>query len=358
MNNRSLLAGVTAAAVVAWCTPASLAPHVEARGLDVGQAWRDCAPAKLVTLPDAGHRLHTPVLNVVQDGEGRFFARSLNSGYVVVFDRTGRFTSAVKAGIEAPRIILMLRSGPGASVMAWLVPGGPAFRIGSDLQFTPWGGNVPHLPEIIRSDGSMIVAQQIRTPEHAGYPIHVVDRDGRVVRSFGADVAEYRSDLSLLLDRIVAPASGGMIWAAPRGRYSLERWDPATGRRLSRVPIQSSWFVESAAPRRDDSTRPTALFTALWERDGLVWALVRDVSPTWKPPVKVEQPWSVQAGNADHDWVLEVVEPASGKVLASRRVDFALSHVPPQGLLVSYALTPSGGAAGVDVWQPELKRKE
>ena len=356
----------TVAGVSFLTLSATLIGHSTVGGSDIRQSLRACVPAsceialtRVASLPDGGRRLHTPALNVVQDGSGRFFARSLNSGQIVVFGRDGRFETTIAAGIEAPRVILMLRSGHQGSVMAWLVPNGPAYRVDLGLKLTPWGGSVPYLPEVLRPDGSAIVAQQIQTAEHAGYPLHLVAANGRVVRSFGLDVAEYRSDLSLLLERIVAPASKeGTLWAAPRGKYTIERWDPATGQRVQSTSVRSTWFVESGAPRRDETSKPTALFTALWERDGLIWTLVRDVAPDWKPPAKTEQPWSVQSYNMEHDWVIEVVDPESGRVLATRRSAFALARVPPHNLLASYALTQTGVAAGVDIWQPELVRKE
>ena len=74
----------------------------------------------------------------------------------------------------------------------------------------------------------------------------LVDRKGRVVRSFGTDEPQFRPDLRYILTRKVAPGQVGTVWAIAPARYILERWDPSTGELLQSTRIRSDWFRESA----------------------------------------------------------------------------------------------------------------
>jgi len=315
--------------------------------------------SKVVTLVAQSHLLHSPVPYLVQDGQGRFLVRPSNGRQVIVFDSQGLFLSALEAKTQSPRSVISLFQDPRGSVLAWSAPEGQAFRIGADLKLVDWPTPVPYLPSFVRNDGTIVVAQQIRTRELIGAPLHLLGPDGRVLRSFGADTAEYRPDMRLLVERVAAPASDGSVWASAKGRYTLERWNPQTGSRLTRVPVLSPWFTESSNYPSDNKTRPKPVIQSLWERDGVVWALIRDSDAAWKPGADSEQSWSPARYSSSHDWVVEAIDPSTGRVLASSRFDFALTGRPPQPFLISYAV--KGGAAvggGLDIWRPELQLKE
>jgi hypothetical protein len=146
-----------------------------------------------------------------------------------------------------------------------------------------------------------------------------------------------------------------MVWASAKGRYAIERWNPLTGAMLARVPVKSPWFVESANYPSNNKIRPKPIIETLWESDGLMWVLIRDADTSWKSDADPERAWSPTRDNAIFDWVLEVVEPASGNVLVSRRFDFVLFAHAPQPLVASYTATRVGETGGLDVWRPELR---
>ena len=150
-------------------------------------------------------------------------------------------------------------------------------------------GTLPN-PAFVMPDGSFLVAGQIRTSESIGYRMHVVDREGRVVRSFGTDEPQYRPDLNHILTRKVALGRDGTVWAMAPARYILERWDPSTGEQLQSTRIPSDWFRESTEPYTDETVRPLPLVEGLWEdEDGLVWIIVRDADADWAPPPRANE---------------------------------------------------------------------
>lgn len=293
---------------------------------------------------------------VVRDRHGRFFVRARAYRQVAVFDPTGKFLSMVGTGEH--RLIGSLVIGPDGVLylhdyaLRRLTAVAPNL---STLRTVP----MAFAPAFVRADGTFIVAEHVRTPKLIGYPIHHTDAFGKVLRSFGTLTPEYRPDLRLLVDRIVAPSIDGTVWAAAPGRYALERWDPVKGTRVAEVRPRSGWFVESGALPASERTRPTPLLQAVWELDGLIWVLIRDADSKWRPPVVEvsERAFDLQIYNATHDWIIEVIDPASGNVLASKRYDAAIWTRASSDVLVTYRLTSAGERGALEVWRPSLKRR-
>jgi hypothetical protein len=217
---------------------------------------------------------------------------------------------------------------------------------------------VSYRPAILRDDGSFVVAGQMRPPAAAGYPLHLIDSTGKVVRSFGVDAPEFRADITRLTDRRVAAAQNGGVWAVAPGRYVVERWDPNSGARQLALHVKSSWFKESTrgpAP----GERPTAHIDAIWERDGHLWVLFLDVDQRWKPlpASELEKPVDPHRYNQSYDWVIEALNPATGDVVASKRFDRVMWQLSPGSLVTSLSLGSSGEVAQIDVVTAELQRK-
>jgi len=359
----SLLALVAVAGFLISVHPLAISNGLSGQAATNGPNWvsictnQSCQVTltKVVSLSAKGHALQIPVPYVVQDPMGRFMTRTSLPTEVVLFDRSGRFLSSLVLSKDAERGTTVLIASPGKGALAWLSPSTEAFTIGSDFKATPSSSRVPYLPSFVRSDGSVVVSQQIQDAKLVGYPLHLVSPQGQIRKSFGAEPPEYRADLPLFMDRVAAPAADDMVWAVAKGRYVLERWNPTLGVRLARVPVRSSWFVEAATYPKNELTRPTPVIQSLWERDGLIWVLIRDADKNWKASTDPERRWSPTTAATIYDWVVEVIDPASGSVLASSRFGSPLIGRPPQAVLVSYATT---GAEGLDVWMPVLARKE
>ncbi len=307
---------------------------------------------KLATLSPKGYSLQIPVPYVAQDNKGRFFAATSDRSKIAVFDASGRFLDTVGVTPTAARSTMVLLPTQ-TGLLAWVSPE-QTFAI-KDLVASQSSARFPYRPSFVRSDGAVVVAQQIQEPSLLGYPLHIVSPDGRITKSFGADPPEYRADLRLFMERVAAPAADGAIWASALGRYVIEKWDPATGARLSRVQVHSSWFVESPRYPAGPKDRPHPIVEALWEREGLLWILIRDADANWKPSPEPERRLTPSTMNEIYDWVIEVVDPSSGAVLASMRSGSDISGRPPQTFVIWYSTSPPDG---LDLWTPVLTRKE
>ena len=335
------------------------------------EASDPCAPdcrielEHVVRITDADEPGILPTSTVwIQETEaGTFVSVSPDGTQIAEFGLDGRLTGVIGRAGQGPGEFVRLRTlipGPGDTLFA------PDFGQGRILMFGPdraLAGTLPMPffppPGLVMPDGSLLVAAQIRRSETIGYPMHVVDREGRVVRSFGTDEPQYRPDLNHILTRKVALGRDGTVWAMAPARYILERWDPSTGERLQSTRIPSDWFRESTEPYPDETVRPPPLVYGLWEdEDGLVWIIVQDADADWAPPPRAneERPFDLQEHSRFFDSMIEVVDPGSGRVLASRRFSQVLWFRPPSGILVSRPDTILTTVA-YDVWKPTLQQR-
>jgi len=302
-----------------------------------------------------------PEFTWLQETEaGTFVAASMDNTQIAEFGPDGRLVRVIGRAGQGPGEFLMLMTpipGPGDTLFAADLGQGRITMFGPDR--APVGTIVTrHVPDLPMPDGSFLVASRIARHETIVHPIDVVDREGEVVRSFGAH-EPFRPVLDYLLTREVALSRNGTVWVMDPARYVLERWDPSTGEQLQSTPIGSDWFRESLAPYTDRAVLPPSRVVGLWEdEDGLVWTIVRDADADWEPSPRANEHRPYETGERDRlfDWVVEVVDPGSGRVLASRRSDVRLGYRPPSRIFVSLVDTLFATVA-YDVWKPTLQQR-
>lgn len=291
--------------------------------------------------------------------------------FVTARERTKVF--AFRSAGESVSVIGRAGDGPGEFRSARRLFVGP----GDSLFVSDWGSGrisvfspddkfvrtqrLPHFPAFALDDGRFIVADQLDGARQGGRPLLLMGKDGAPVGSFGPEIPTGRPPQRLFERRLAAPARNGGVWAVAPGRYTLERWDAATGALRASIPIRTAWFAETASWPEDERVRPPAVVESLWEdRDGLVWFLIRVADSNWKPRAQPNVERAVDAVEYDqtYDWMVEVVDPRSGAVLASRRSPAALWGRPPSSLLVSARAIEPDETARFDVWSARLVRQD
>ncbi len=344
------LIGCIGAWLLTWASPSAQAPPCT-DGCEIVTIQRATLRDELPRLlPDYG-------VNVWPYSGGRFVVASTTTQQVLVFNEAGRRVGTAGRRGTGPGEFGQLTSlirGRRGQLIAYDALLRRVSPIGDNLQIGP-SHPMPEKPTFVRDDGSYVVARQIRTPEHAGFPIHVVDSSGGVVRSFGAETPQFRPDLRLVLDRLVAPGPAGTVWAMPPGRYRVERWDPETARLLESFDVPSAWFRQGGRSE-DERVRPNSVVESLWERDGFLWVLTRDADAGWQPPREpnTERPFLLDEYDRTYDWVLDVIDVRRRRVIATRRFTNAHWHAHLSPVLVSKRSTPPGTAALFDVWNMQL----
>ena len=314
---------------------------------------------RVAKLTDSGHPDILPEIGirVVPYGDG-YLTRSRDGRRLVAFNASGRIATVFDGPADRPfRLITNVLSRPDGTVQVYDFLSKSLTTLDRDLKIQGVQA-FPFAPAVLVDDSRGYVhAQQIATPDLAGQPIHLLGSDGAIVRSFGNESGKYRADMSLSYDRVLAMSSDRMLWIAPPGAYRLEKWNPATGRKVSEITVRSTWFKESvrlASP----GERPVPLIDALWEHGGYLWVLFRDADSNWrKPEVLKEHELHWREFDSTYDSILEAVSIKSGLVVASRRFDRPLQGGPTAFLLSSYSQT-SSGAGEIEVSTSRLVRKE
>jgi hypothetical protein len=180
-------------------------------------------------------------------------------------------------------------------------------------------------------DGRTLQAFDLRSVDLAGVPLHLISPTGHITRSFGRTADDeqqvYTWEDAYAVDRGLSRAAGGGIWAVRASRYAVERWD-TTGVLRQRIVRDVEWFPPWTGQRGSAiAAKPLALCIDE-DAAGRLWVLINS-----KPYVST----------------IEVLDPRSGQVLASREVEFLTRHI--AGGIVATARELPDGTPVLDVYQ-------
>jgi hypothetical protein len=147
----------------------------------------------------------------------------------------------------------------------------------------------------------------------AGHPLHVIDSDGRVLRSFGQDSRSAGAVLtSHTATRVTAAASDGSVWVAHPNEYRIEKWD-STGRLTAVYERTLTWF-----PRRTADATGAGLprITALHEAEpGKLWVEIR----TTRPAPAARENRTFPADHSNSETYVEILDMQARSVLTARQ---------------------------------------
>ena len=290
---------------------------------------------------------------IVRDSRGRYAAVSSDFRQLLIFDAAGKLLASPRPTYER---IVSLFVDAGGAVQAYDLSSGLLTFDGNYQVKTKT--ELPHAPALPLRGDRFLVERQIPTPALVGHPLHVMSKDGSIVRSFGADGSPFHSEDTLKNGRAVCLNPDGTIWSIASGCRLLERWDTATGRRLSHVTVKSTWFRESSRPAPMGRVANPIILT-IWSEEDLVWILYRVADPQWIPRRGSERELFAQGENAHlrSDWVLEAVRSDTGSVVAMKRFDRILLRWDGSFAIASETAS-ANRAGGVELWRPILVKQQ
>jgi hypothetical protein len=161
-----------------------------------------------------------------------------------------------------------------------------------------------------------------------GQTLHLFDAEGRVERSFGPTFSpeQGRTDSPT---RTVAKTGASTFWVANLTRYLLEEWD-SEGNLVQSLERRVDWFephTHYGVFSKEDGP-PNPGITALWQDTaGRLWVVIKVPDPSWKDAFVMGKgpyglPREVVGDMSDYfDSLVEVLDPDSREVVASRRLD-------------------------------------
>ena len=212
------------------------------------------------------------------------------------------------------------------------------------------------------ADGRIVLSGDVRDRDHIGYPLHFARADGRVLRSFGTDrpIRLPRHEPAFQTRRLASDGQGGLWSAYWTGRYRLEHWD-SSGKLLTTIERDADWYppytqILAATPDRAPQAQLQGMAV---DARGRIWTLLRRPAPRWRDGVSAA-PRRVEGALAyrvdDRAWasVLEVIEPATGRLVASTVLDGLFDYVVGPGLIGAYREDASG-IPRIELWRVELQ---
>jgi hypothetical protein len=168
--------------------------------------------------------------------------------------------------------------------------------------------------------------------------------------------------------RSLSRARNGGFWAAHLAEYQIDYWNPR-GKRSRILTGTRDWF-----PGWPDFFEPVVtvwlptpnLIAVHQDPAGLLWTVSRIADAHWKPLKKLTRrqlveerssvlpPWP-PTYDPYVDTIIEVIDPETGRLLASRRFDIDLRNQAPADILYSRRVDENGESY-IDVWRPVLRR--
>ena len=293
--------------------------------------------------------------SVVLAANGSFIAagRLPTRGAFALYDLEGRQVRSVEAFGGGPGEFAYPRPSAGPGDSLWIQDTGNQ-RVsvlggdGSVVRAFPLRGEVAAImaagPGTVLVAGTMLPEGTTKEDvEDGSWPyLHVIDRHGAVLRSFlPRDAA-----LGGLGHRIVA-AAGDRVWVATMHRPTLEEWS-LEGERLRTIDRDVDWFPPwDSTDVQQLRFRPRVADLGI-DAEGRLWV------KTYVPLADRQTARSAADYDRVLDTILEVVDPATGALLAQRRFDEAhLKRVAGRDLWAT-ARQDSSGYVMVDVWRARV----
>ena len=182
-----------------------------------------------------------------------------------------------------------------------------------------------------------------------GATTEIVDRGGARSASLGATPVE-----SWVVNFFRAPVAvdgEGSVWTTRAGEYGFEAWDPEGGNEpLTRLIGDPAWFDPGPPqPGAPVSAPAPSIVISLRVDRGLLWAGTwvadenREAGAAAPSPLELDRIL---------DTVLDVIDPASGALIARTRRDEALRGTGDDALL--FGVREDGGIARAVIFEPAL----
>jgi hypothetical protein len=302
---------------------------------------------------------------LVRDSRGRYYtAHNDDPATVSVFHPNGRAWRKIGRRGRGPgeyRNIVALHMAPGDTLHVFDAGNqrhtilSPSYEV---VATRPMPGKVQ--PDGVRllDGGALVINGLLPTADGIGFPLHVLDQQARVVRSFGVSDPRFYPGLTSSLGRRLAVARGGFLWAARTNSIVIEQWT-LTGEKRLETRATRDWFQDWGVFRPPShADPPLPELTALREdTSGLLWVVYSVPDADWRRGVgEVDTRsmhgvvWHVVDHTQAYDTVIELLNPRTGEPVSSTRVPQHVRNFVDDGEVFSYQET-GDGIPTLDVWR-------
>jgi hypothetical protein len=342
------------------------APTCPTCAIDVRVSMRFGAEDGPAALPQNAGR-------IAVDSRGRYWLFFFSTP-PLIFDRDGRFVQAVGRKGAGPGEFQYPRTGVAVGDSVVVFDLNRAVVFGPDLQLVRSIRTPTDSRQIaaLRWPTNVLFNAEIGRARTGVWPMHLLQMSGaqaEVVRSFGVGSTPFFSDDSLdLVQHRFSNIEAGTVWSVEHVRYRLTRWDE-TGKVLASFARSPSWLpgVSSSSPGGPNRAPSSAIDAITTDANGYVWVFTRVGKSTWREawvevrrrtgplPARGESSEGVPEMSALYETIVEVIDPATARVVARRTVDRLFLGTVDRGRVISSAET-AAGAPIVEIVSVELRR--
>lgn len=187
------------------------------------------------------------------------------------------------------------------------------------------------------SDGRVVTSGFARTQSGAGFPLHISGaHDGKILRSFGAEIAIFGPANPGTLNHVVTADRSGRLWSASMNRYAITAWAPnlETSREIVRA---EDWFIPWSAPPKGfiDVEKPQTQLIDLAVGDSNELTVLFSVpAVNWKPAAQPFDIATVPASQIPLEYLeknldsrIQIVDAVRNTVIGSAYVGEQLSRL-------------------------------
>jgi hypothetical protein len=281
-----------------------------------------------LTLSDDASPLHELGSGLSIDSRGRYYVTGFfKDRRFLVFDSTGRFLKSVGREGKGPGEYqgqLEVHVGKGDSIYVMtsdrITILGPNYRVAktSNATLEPVTARLSNGVFAQVTNNAKIPGQETAEEWHSLHVLELIRSDGRSIRRIDVGPPRTTNELGPR-GRELYPGPGGAVWLPCGiqcgGRSRIEQWDSAGHHIVSLIRIPDGLFEAFPEDVRTTWNVPTIRF----DHHGLLWMLF--VLPNGKTHRVTYQTESGPAERdaKEFDSILEVVDPISRTLLASRR---------------------------------------
>jgi hypothetical protein len=303
--------------------------------------------------------IESEVTAATRDTRGRFYVRGSYATEIKVFGTDGRLITTIgRAGdgpgefrgiatvhhTEADTLHVFDESSRRYTVFS------PAYEYvrSSPLEIAPY------TQVVLLGHDRIVFASPVRTPDRAGLPLHLLSPSGRVIRSFGSVTGALNRSVPYTDERVIAKAGPNAVWSGYRNRYTIELWriDDRGDRLIQVVERQADWFPPEPKPQRTLDDPPAPRLQAIqFDDDGHLLVIILVPDEAWEKAV-TDGPThpTVSSFESYYDSIIEMLDPSTGKLLASTRSRHVFQGFVDDGM-VSAVFTDQQDVPYLGVWR-------
>ena len=314
---------------------------------------------------------------VTIDNQGRILVANRSGSAILLYDSAGRFLKTVgRAGTGPGEFNGIARLQVSSDDSLMVVERLRVSVFSPSLEFVRRAPLVSgHSSLLIFANGQMVIAARLSTPQAAGYPLHFSDSAGGATKPFGTANPELRAEcVDCLLRMLTEGRDGNVFWSAHANKYEIEKWSLSLQLRERIIVDRVSWFEPwdtsraGTTPRRvRPRTQPTGMYE---DPSGRLWMVATAPVTRWTADTtpRVSLPPSRGAVRAPSGLppdpesikrlatIIEVLEPSSGRLLATRRFDGRNLRLASRNY--AYEITENqDGVAVVEVFRMTLRER-